>query len=146
MPLPSSLPSSRCPRRSKTAANVDFAAIAAISKGACIIEKHVCLDKKTGIDSDFSQTPDQFINFVKKCKQTWLSLGKVKFGPTQSEKKSYKNRRSLFAIQKINKNDKFTTNNVASVRPANGLKPIYLKKIIGKKSKKNFKIGDPISI
>ena len=35
----------------------DFAAISA-PKGACIIEKHVCLDKKTGIDSDFSQTPD----------------------------------------------------------------------------------------
>ena len=124
----------------------DFAAISAISKGACIIEKHVCLDKKTGIDSDFSQTPDEFIDFIKKCNQTWLSLGKIKFGPTKSEKESFKNRRSLFAIKQINKNEKFTFDNIASVRPSNGLKPIFLKKIIGKKSKKKFNIGDPIKI
>lgn len=124
----------------------EFAAISAISKGACIIEKHVCLDKKTGIDSDFSQTPDEFIDFVKKCNQTWLSLGKIKFGPTTSEKESFKNRRSLFAIKQINKNEKFTFDNIASVRPSKGLKPILLKKIIGKKSKKKFNIGDPIKI
>ena len=114
----------------------DFAAISAISKGACIIEKHVCLDKKTGIDSDFSQTPDEFIDFIKKCNQTWLSLGKIKFGPTKSEKESFKNRRSLFAIKQINKNEKFTFDNIASVRPSNGLKPIFLKKLLGKIKKK----------
>ena len=123
----------------------DFAAISAISKGACIIEKHVCLDKKTGIDSDFSQTPDEFIDFIKKCNQTWLSLGKIKFGPTKSEKESFKNRRSLFAIKQINKNEKFTFDNIASVRPSNGLKPIFLKKLLGKNQKK-FNIGDPIKI
>ena len=83
---------------------------------------------------------------MKKCNQTWLSLGKIKFGPTTSEKESFKNRRSLFAIKQINKNEKFTFDNIASVRPSKGLKPILLKKIIGKKSKKKFNIGDPIKI
>ena len=77
---------------------------------------------------------------------SWRSLGKIKFGPTYSEKESYKNRRSLFAIKKIAVGEKFTYNNVASVRPANGLKPIYLRKLIGKKSKKKFSSGDPIKI
>ena len=124
----------------------NVASIAAISQGASIIEKHICLNSKTGIDSNFSQTPEKFIKFVKDCKMSWRSLGKIKFGPTYSEKESYKNRRSLFAIKKIAVGEKFTYNNVASVRPANGLKPIYLRKLIGKKSKKKFSSGDPIKI
>ena len=124
----------------------NVASIAAISQGATIIEKHICLNSKTGIDSNFSQTPEKFIKFVKDCKNSWKSLGKIKFGPTASEKDSFKNRRSLFAIKKIKIGEIFNNNNVASVRPANGLKPIYLKKLIGKKSKKNFSKGDPIKI
>jgi len=124
----------------------NVASITAISQGATIIEKHICLNSKTGIDSNFSQTPEKFIKFVKDCKNSWNSLGKIKFGPTASEKVSFKNRRSLFAIKKIKKGEMFNNNNVASVRPANGLKPIYLKKLIGKKSKKNFSKGDPIKI
>lgn len=124
----------------------NVASITAISQGATIIEKHICLNSKTGIDSNFSQTPEKFIKFVKDCKNSWNSLGKIKFGPTASEKDSFKNRRSLFAIKKIKIGEIFNNNNVASVRPANGLKPIYLKKLIGKKSKKNFSKGDPIKI
>lgn len=124
----------------------NVASITAISQGATIIEKHICMNSKTGIDSNFSQTPEKFIKFVKDCRNSWNSLGKIKFGPTASEKISFKNRKSLFAIKKIKKGEMFNNINVASVRPANGLKPIYLKKLIGKKSKKNFSKGDPIKI
>jgi pseudaminic acid synthase len=136
----------KCPIGYSDHSEGDFAAITAIAKGSCIIEKHICLDRKTGIDSDFSQTPEEFIKFVKGCRDTWLSLGKIKFGPTTSEKESFKNRRSLFAIKNIKKNEKFTDENIASIRPAKGLKPIYLKKIIGKKSQKKFNEGDPITL
>ena len=121
------------------------ASLVAISNGASIIEKHISLNKSTGIDSNFSLTPNEFCKFVQNCKLAWKALGKVRYGPTKSEKNSYKNRRSLFAIKDIIIGDKFSSKNIASVRPANGLSPIRLKNLIGKKSKKKFFCGDPIT-
>ena len=122
----------------------DVASLVAISNGASIIEKHISLNKSTGIDSNFSLTPNEFFKFVQNCKLAWKALGKVRYGPTKSEKNSYKNRRSLFAIKDITIGDKFSSKNIASVRPANGLSPTSLKNLIGKKSKKKFFCGDPI--
>lgn len=44
----------------------------------------------------------------------------------------------------IKKGEKFTLDNLKSVRPGLSLHPKYLKVILGKKSLKNFKIGDRI--
>jgi pseudaminic acid synthase len=124
----------------------DVGSISAVIKGATIIEKHICLGRNKGIDSNFSNTPKQFYEFVKNCNKAWKTLGEIKFGPTPQEKNSYKNRKSLFAIQNINKGDKFTKKNIGSIRPGLGLEPnkfVYLK---GKISKKNFEKGDPIKL
>tara|TARA_Y100000768_G_scaffold226762_1_gene171175 strand:- start:4258 stop:5286 length:1029 start_codon:yes stop_codon:yes gene_type:complete len=120
-----------------------IASMNAISRGASIIEKHICIDKKIGIDSDFSCTPDEFIRFVQNCRMTWKASGNIKFGPNKSEFKSFKNRNSLFIIKKINKGEKFSSKNIASIRPAKGLHPKNLKKLMGKIARKNFNYGDP---
>ena len=122
----------------------NVASLVAISKGASIIEKHICLDKSIGIDSNFSLTPNKFMKFVIDCKLAWKALGKIKYGPTISEKNSFKSRRSLFAIKEIKIGEKFDKENIASVRPRDGLSPRFFKKLIGKKSKKKFSVGDPI--
>ena len=60
------------------------------------------------------------------------------------KKNSFKSRRSLFAIKEIKIGEKFDKENIASVRPSDGLSPRFFKKLIGKKSKKKFSVGDPI--
>ena len=119
--------------------------IAAISQGATFIEKHFTLDrKKGGVDSDFSMEPDEMRQLVKEANNAWQSLGKIFYGSTKSEKNSLKFRKSIYAVQSINKNEQFTKDNIRVIRPGYGLEPKYFNKIIGLKSNKNLTVGDPI--
>ena len=73
------------------------------------------------------------------------ALGSVHYGLTSDEKKSRVFRRSLFTVKDIKKGEVFSEANVKSIRPSNGLKPKYLKVIIGKKAKRDIKRGIPLS-
>ena len=117
--------------------------IASISHGATFIEKHFTLDRKEGgVDSEFSMEPDEMKQLVIESNRAWLSLGKIFYGSTKSEKKSIKFRKSIYVIKKIKKNEKFTKNNIKIIRPGYSLEPKYFNEILGLKSNKNFEIGD----
>ena len=75
----------------------------------------------------------------------FLSLGKGIIGLKKVEKTSVKLRRSLFAVENIRKGDKFSGKNIKAFRPKIGLGAENYFKLIGKKSKKFFKKGSPIS-
>ena len=55
-------------------------------------------------------------------------------------------RQSVHAKKNINKGEKFTIENIILMRPGDGAKPEMFQKILSKKSKKNYKIFDPIQI
>ena len=121
------------------------AAVAAISYGATIIEKHFTLDKNAGgFDDIFSMDPDEFRLLVNETKNAWLSLGKISYGLSKDEKRHKMFKRSIFVSKDIKKNEKFTKDNLKIVRPSNGLDPMYFKSVIGKKSKQNLKFGTPL--
>ena len=118
----------------------------AICNGATIIEKHFTLSRKIkSSDSVFSSEPDEFKQLVSESKNIKTALGKIKYGPTTSERKSMIFRRSLYVVKDIKKNEIFSNTNIKSIRPALGLKTSNLEKIIGKKSSKNIKKGTPLS-
>ena len=120
-------------------------AIAAVSHGACLIEKHFTLDRKLGgIDSDFSLEPHELKSLVIETRQAHKSLGKIFIGPTKSEELSLKYRRSLYCSKDIKKGSKVTKNNIKSIRPGFGISPKYYDELIGKKVRKNIKKGTPI--
>ncbi len=122
------------------------AAVSSVALGATIIEKHIVLKKNDNVlDSKFSCDPKQFQNLVKDVNLAWLSIGKKSYGPTKSEKKSILYRRSLYLVKNVKKNDIISMKNIRSIRPSGGLMPRNLKKIIGKKFKKNLKIGTPLN-
>jgi len=73
-------------------------------------------------------------------------MGGVRYGFTDEEKKGRFFRRSLFAVKDIAKGQKFTTENIKSIRPADGLKPKYLDVILGKKARGNIKKGTPLKL
>ena len=77
-------------------------AIAAVSHGATIIEKHLTLLRKDGgIDSAFSMEPNEMKQLVNETKTAWQSLGQVKYGQGKSEESSKIYKRSLYASEDI---------------------------------------------
>ena len=121
--------------------------IGAVALGASVIEKHLTLSRKDGgVDSAFSMEPQEFKSLVEETNRVWQSLGKINYGPTESEKKSLMFRRSIFASEDIESGDLFTSENIKIVRPGQGAPPHMIDKILGKKAKSQFKKGTPIKI
>ncbi|MCK5160363.1 MAG: pseudaminic acid synthase [Candidatus Aureabacteria bacterium] len=118
---------------------------AAVTLGACMIEKHFTLSRKIKTpDSFFSLEPAELKDLVDNIRMAEDALGKIHYGLTPGQKKSRVFRRSLFVVKDIKKGEKFTEDNVRSIRPADGLKPNNFKKILGKTARKNIKNGTPL--
>jgi len=114
------------------------ACLGSIFFGACLIEKHFSLNKKT-LDGEFSLGPKDFLTLSKKIKDFHEMKGNEKFQINNSEKETLKLRRSIFVIKDINKNEKFSKNNIKCLRPFIGLNSNLYNSIIGKKSNYNIK-------
>lgn len=124
-----------------------MADVVAVANGARVIEKHFCISRSLkNPDSDFSMEPHEFAEMVNNVNIAAKMIGKVYYGPTKSECEEYKCRRSIFAIKDIKEGDIFTSENVRSIRPNNGLAPKYLPNLIGKKSKRHIAFGQPIKM
>ena len=50
-------------------------------------------------------------------------------------------RRSIYVTKDIKKGDKFSNENIKSIRPTFGLHPKYLEFFLNKKSNQNIKLG-----
>ncbi len=116
------------------------APLIAISKGAIVIEKHFTLDKKMkGPDHKASLNPGEFKELSNKIRQYERMIGN---GEKKIQKCELKNsklvRKSIVAKKDINKNTIFNLKNLTCKRPANGLSPFLIKKLLNKKSKKNY--------
>ena len=124
-----------------------IAPIISVSQGAKIIEKHFILDKNMGgPDSSFSLDPVEFSQMVKSVRIAEKMLGNVSYELTNSQVDARKYCRSLYVSQDIKKGDIVTEENIKSVRPGNGLHPIYFDKILGKQFVEDLKIGEPLSL
>lgn len=118
----------------------NLTAIVAASLGACIIEKHLTLNKSlSGPDHKASILPKEFKDLVDNIKKVKIILGDFKKKATKSEKANIPfARKSIVAKININKGDIFSENNLTTKRPSLGLSPMLWNKIIGKKSKFYF--------
>ncbi|UOQ48296.1 pseudaminic acid synthase [Gracilibacillus caseinilyticus] len=123
----------------------DIVPITAVALGARVIEKHFILSKEIGgPDASFSLDKNQFRKMVSNVRDAEKSLGNVNYKLTKSKKKSREFSRSLFVTKDIKKGEDFTSNNIRSIRPGYGLKPKYLKDVLGKKASENIYKGTPL--
>ena len=123
------------------------APIVAVSLGARIIEKHFILDKSLDSpDKEFSLDPNEFKKMVEAVRDTEKLLGKIDYSLNEKRKNNRRFARSLYVVKDIKKGEKFTSENVKSIRPGYGLHPKYLKQILGKKARKDYKKGDRLSL
>jgi sialic acid synthase SpsE len=121
-------------------------ALASIGLGACIIEKHFTLKHSDGgPDAAFSLEPEDMKQLVKVAREAQISIGKASYELSGDEKQMSAYRRSLFVVENIKAGEKFSHNNVKCIRPAFGLSPVYLNKIIGKIAKQDIERGTPLS-
>ena len=120
-------------------------AIIAVSLGAQVIEKHVKIDGVESADSAFSMTMDEFAQMVQDANNTRLIAQGPDYSLSPKEQLSTAFRRSLFAVRDIEVGDEITTENVRSIRPSNGIRPKFLKEMLGKKAKTAVKFGQPIT-
>jgi N-acetylneuraminate synthase len=121
-------------------------AVASVAMGACLIEKHVTLDRNGGgPDDTFSLEPKELKQLCNDAKVAWQSLGKVNYERTETEKGNAKFRRSLYVVKDINKGEHFTAENVKSIRPGYGLLPKNYEKVLGETAKTDITRGTPLS-
>ena len=100
---------------------------AAAAMGAVMIEKHFTdsRERKTP-DSFFSIEPDELKALVDNLRVIEQAVGKPSYELGVEQKKNRAYRRSLFVAQDIKKGEKFTEENLRSVRPGQGLAPKYM--------------------
>ena len=121
-------------------------AVAAVTLGACIIEKHFTFDRsEPSADAAFSLEPQEFLKMSKAIRTTEQALGKTAYGPTEREKDGLKFRRSLFVVEDIETDEILTPSNIRSIRPADGLAPKELKKVLRHRAKHFLAKGTPLS-
>ena len=53
--------------------------------------------------------------------------------------------RSLYAVKDIKEGERYSLENIRSIRPGYGLPPGMLPRLIGRKAKRDFRRGEPLS-
>jgi N-acetylneuraminate synthase len=120
--------------------------IAAVARGASVIEKHFTIDKNLpGPDHKASLEPDELYNMVKSIRQVELALGTSIKLPTPAEgKNAGVARKSLVALREIKKGEVFTESNLGIKRPGTGVSPCYYWDYLGKKANRYYKMDEVI--
>jgi len=120
--------------------------LASVALGCNVIEKHIKLDNESeSVDSFFSLTVEEFSMMVRELKHAWQALGKVSYQLTTESAKNRYGTRSLYVCADIQKGEAFSEQNIKSVRPGYGLHTKYKPEILGKKARKELKLGDRLS-
>ncbi len=124
----------------------NVSAIAAVAQGACLIEKHVTMDRSSGgPDDSFSLEPAEFAQLCRDARIAWQALGHVNYERTESEKGNAQFRRSLYVVANIKKGQPFNVENVRSIRPGFGLAPKHLDNVLGKAAKQDIEAGTALN-
>lgn len=121
-------------------------ALAAVSLGASMIEKHFTDSRGSGgVDSHFSMEPQEMAELVAGVRLVEKIAGTAALGATESEIGSLPFRRSLFAAAHIFAGETLTVANVCCIRPADGLAPFLYSGILGAVAKRDIPKGTPLS-
>jgi N-acetylneuraminate synthase len=120
--------------------------IAAVARGATIVEKHLTLARTDGgPDAGFSLEPGEMAEVVRGCRGAWSALGDGSAKRPAAESGSRRFRRSLYAVDDIAAGAPFGEHNVRSIRPGFGLPPKLLPAVIGRRAAVSITKGTPLA-
>lgn len=120
--------------------------VAAVTLGACVVEKHFTGDRSAGgPDSTFSLEPDEFRLMVESVQVAARALGEVRFEVSPRESASRVFRRSLFIVEDVVAGERLTADNVRCIRPGNGIAPKHLPQVLGRRASRTIPRGTPFT-
>ena len=120
--------------------------VAAVARGACIIEKHFTLDNNMkGPDHKASLEPNELGRMINAIRDVENALGDGVKGPRPSEIKNKGiARKSLVAAKSIKSGQIYSTENLAIKRPGNGASPYLYWELLGKVALRDYTEGEVI--
>lgn len=116
-------------------------ALAAVTLGACMLEKHFTLDRALpGPDHSFAVEPYDLKEMIRKIREIEAAIGDgVKNGPHEEEREMYeKGRRSLHVRNAVAAGEIITRENICIKRPGYGIPPVFLENIAGVTARKDI--------
>jgi N-acetylneuraminate synthase len=111
--------------------------VAAVAMGATIIEKHFTLDRNLpGPDHKASLEPNELKAMVNAIQNVELALGSSFKQPTETEKRNMLvARKSIHLATDLPKGHTLTEKDLVMKRPGDGISPMKMESVVGKKLK-----------
>ncbi len=122
-------------------------ALAARAMGACIIEKHLTLDRHLpGPDHHASLEPQAFAELVAGVRQVEAAMGDGIKRPTAGERHTRRVvRRSLVTARALEAGTVIDSTMLEALRPAGGISPSRLEQVIGRCARRALPAGHALS-
>lgn len=120
--------------------------LAAVARGARIIEKHFTLDQSLpGPDHAASMNPQELRALVSEIRNIEQALGSpLKTISSIERSNADVVRKSLVASRPIKCGEIFSADNITGKRPANGISPMDYWSQLGKTATRDYQIDDPL--
>ena len=115
--------------------------------GAFMVEKHFKLDDDNiSVDSSFSLPLSRIPEIKQGMESIHACIGNATLDVPDIAKPSLTGRRSLYAIQDISPGERFSEENIKSIRPSYGLHPRHYNELINSgKAKRSIRKGERIT-
>ena len=122
--------------------------IAAVARGARVIEKHFTLDKTMeGPDHRASLDPAELRDMVRAVRRVEIALGDGEKRVADGEAANIEvARKSIVASRRISAGETLTEDNITVKRPGNGLSPMLWDSVVGTKAIRDFEYDSLIEI
>lgn len=137
----------RCPTGVSDHSPGHLIPILATALGARVIEKHLTLDRDDdSIDGKFSLLPNEFKKMSSLVVESHASMGfgRGNHGQRKASTRGHHFKRSILACKPIAKGEIFSPQNLRIARPSGGLCPSKWDLVIGKKAKRDLRVGDDL--
>jgi N-acetylneuraminate synthase/N,N'-diacetyllegionaminate synthase len=115
--------------------------IAAVALGARVIEKHFTLDKNMeGPDHKASINPKELSEMVMAIRniEAAISGNGIKEPSSSEQKNRTVARKSIFTKHPLKSGHVITSNDLEMKRPGDGISPMYIEEVIGRKTKRDL--------
>jgi N-acetylneuraminate synthase/N,N'-diacetyllegionaminate synthase len=125
----------------------DVVSLAAVARGATVVEKHFTLDNDlAGPDHAMSMDPDGLARLIAGIRAVEASLGDGIKRPVEAEREIMTvARRSLFAARDIPAGAVVTAEDLISLRPGNGISPARQGDVVGRKAARAIPAGTKLA-
>ena len=118
-----------------------YVPLAAVARGACVIEKHITLDRNVPNAQDWKVScgREDFKEFIEAVRCVEKTIGKYEKSPSPTEVENKKwARKSIVSRQSISLGTVITRDMLCTKRPGTGIPPERINEVIGRRSTKEI--------